>query len=190
MGLRKSVFALVVGLVLAGLHGCGPSLGRTSAERAHMYRTITESEWLMAKDDFELTLDPLRLPRFLPHGAAQAVHPPESVDHRPTNPLDGVGVEARPHARIVAADRLDQPAGAIADGVFEFEDSRNGEWQGPGDPPDERRVLKHELLLLFQAQTGRSRADALFVPIHLVAPCRGSRSDMAIVQVAGVTGQR
>ena len=33
--------------------GCGASFGRTAEERAHMYRSITRSEWDMAKDDMD-----------------------------------------------------------------------------------------------------------------------------------------
>ncbi len=40
-------------LVLASTTGCGSSFGRTNAERVHMYKTITSSEWRMAKDDFD-----------------------------------------------------------------------------------------------------------------------------------------
>ncbi len=53
MKLREAVL-FGCGLVVAvGLMGCGSSFGRTAAERAHTYKTITRFEWRMAKDDFD-----------------------------------------------------------------------------------------------------------------------------------------
>lgn len=46
-----SFFCVMLGL--AGTTGCGSSFGRTNAERMHSYKTITSSEWRMAKDDFD-----------------------------------------------------------------------------------------------------------------------------------------
>ncbi len=53
MKLRKAIL-LGCGLVVgASLMGCGSTFGRSASERAHMYKTITHSEWQMAKDDFD-----------------------------------------------------------------------------------------------------------------------------------------
>ena len=51
----------------AGMFGCGSSYGRSSAERVHIYKTITSKEWRMAKDDFDnfMLMDrPTRLSRW------------------------------------------------------------------------------------------------------------------------------
>ena len=51
----------------AGMIGCGSSYGRSSAERAHSYKTIASKEWRMAKDDFDnfMLMDrPSRLSRW------------------------------------------------------------------------------------------------------------------------------
>lgn len=50
--LRVVAYSCVM-LGLASATGCGSSFGRTKAERVHMYKTITRSEWRMAKDDFD-----------------------------------------------------------------------------------------------------------------------------------------
>ena len=49
------------------MFGCGASYGRSSAERVHIYKTITSKEWRMAKDDFDnfILMDrPSRLSRW------------------------------------------------------------------------------------------------------------------------------
>ncbi len=49
------------------MFGCGSSYGRSSAERVHIYKTITSKEWRMAKDDFDnfMLMDrPSRLSRW------------------------------------------------------------------------------------------------------------------------------
>ena len=53
MKILRVVGYLCVTLGLASTTGCGSSFGRTKAERVHMYKTITSSEWRMAKDDFD-----------------------------------------------------------------------------------------------------------------------------------------
>lgn len=53
MNLPKTLLLIVCLVVAGGTLGCGASFGKTSAERAHTYKTITTSEWRMAKDDFD-----------------------------------------------------------------------------------------------------------------------------------------
>ncbi len=53
MNLPKTLLLIVCLAFAGGTLGCGSSLGKSSAERAHTYKTITKSEWRMAKDDFD-----------------------------------------------------------------------------------------------------------------------------------------
>ncbi len=53
MNLRR-VFLTLAGIMMLGpFLGCGSSFGRTGDERAHMYKSITRSEWRMVKDDID-----------------------------------------------------------------------------------------------------------------------------------------
>lgn len=53
MDLRRIVFCFGALIMLAGIIGCGSSFGWTKEERVHTYKTVTKSEWRMAKDDFD-----------------------------------------------------------------------------------------------------------------------------------------
>jgi len=67
MKLQKPLLFILGFSWAAGMIGCGASYGHSSAERAHMYKTITSKEWRMAKDDFDnfMLMDrPSRLSRW------------------------------------------------------------------------------------------------------------------------------
>ncbi len=54
MTIPKRLIAGLMLAVFAALTGCtGHSFGFSSAERAHTYKSISSSEWRMAKDDFD-----------------------------------------------------------------------------------------------------------------------------------------
>ncbi len=53
MKLLKAIIFFTGLILAAGTMGCGATFGKSAAERAHMYKTITSSEWRMAKDDFD-----------------------------------------------------------------------------------------------------------------------------------------
>jgi hypothetical protein len=56
--MKLTIYLLLGSFAACGLlTGCGgDSFGRTGEERAHMRRTITHSEYLMAKDDIDVFL--------------------------------------------------------------------------------------------------------------------------------------
>ncbi len=53
MKLQRAFFLFAGIAWVAGMFGCGSSHGRSGAERAHAYKTITSKEWRMAKDDLD-----------------------------------------------------------------------------------------------------------------------------------------
>ena len=100
----------------------------------------------------------------------------EGVDHRPTDALDGVGVEVGPLGGVIASDRLDEPARPVTDCIFEFQQSGDFERQRACHLTHERCVLHDQLLLFFKCEAVERRlfgAGPGCRPLHRKLPLVG-----------------